>query len=180
MEVFYMKIINKLFGVIIFINICFFTLFVNVYATVISYPITGGAILFDTTTNKITGYTGSPTDIEIQSIIEGYQVKIIGDRSFIDCKSLQNIVVPNSITEIGIGAFRECDSIANFTISNNATILREGIFYGCDNLNTVVLPNNLVSIPRMIFFNCINLVNVKMPDNLQVINDSVFYGYYRK
>ncbi len=51
-------------------------------------------------TCQITDYTGSATELEIPSELDGYTVTNIGFEAFFGCKSLTSITIPNSVTYI--------------------------------------------------------------------------------
>ena len=70
---------------------------------------------------KITGYTGTSTEIEIPSEFDGYPVTSIGEGAFRYNKSLTNITVPDSVTYIGNGSFSYCTSLTSITIGNSVT-----------------------------------------------------------
>ena len=63
----------------------------------------------------VTRYVGNDTSVTIPNIIElngkTYKVTAIGEKAFLDCKSLTNITIPNSVTAIGYRAFVNCSSL---------------------------------------------------------------------
>ena len=90
-------------------------------------------------TAEITDYTGSATELDIPSEINGYQVTSIGDYAFDNCTFLTNITIPNSITGIGDGAFRSCATLANITIPNSVTNIGTHAFYRCISLTDITV-----------------------------------------
>ena len=64
-------------------------------------------------------------------------VTSIGDRAFLGCGSLSEIVIPSSVTSIGKGAFSCCDSLSEIVIPFSVTSIGDSAFYDCkfpDNL----------------------------------------------
>ena len=56
----------------------------------------------------------APQQLTSYTIKEG--TKVIGDRAFEDCKSLESINIPNSVTSIGSSAFTWCESLESIYI----------------------------------------------------------------
>ena len=65
-------------------------------------------------------------------------VRVICDRAFEGCGSLESITIPNSVTSIGDRAFWCCRSLESITIPNSVTSIGIAAFEGCDNLNTQI------------------------------------------
>ena len=61
----------------------------------------------------------APEQLTSYTIKEG--TKVIGDRAFSWCESLESINIPNSVTSIGIWAFYNCDSLESINIPNSVT-----------------------------------------------------------
>ena len=73
-------------------------------------------------------------------------VKVIGDWTFENCKSLTNINIPNSVTTIGEHAFSDCDSLTSINIPNSVTTIGDGAFEYCVSLTSITIPNSVVTI----------------------------------
>lgn len=100
----------------------------------------------------------------------------IGEGAFYECSSLEEIYSPPSVKVIKDKAFGGCTSL-------NSIILAEGIeeigaeaFVGCTSLEEVVIPLSVKTIARGAFKNCTNLKVVKMTEGLQELQDSAFEG----
>ena len=55
-------------------------------------------------------------------------VRVICDRAFVCCKSLESITIPNSVTSIGDRAFRVCDSLASIILPRSVVSIKGNPF----------------------------------------------------
>ena len=78
---------------------------------------------FTYTTNSgvitITGYTGSPTRLNVPGTINGYPVALIGFSAFANFTSLTTAILPASITNVGNGAFGGCPKLTGVYFQGN-------------------------------------------------------------
>ena len=132
-------------------------------------------LLYDGTA-KITGYTGSDTDITIPSQIDGYTVTSIGDRAFEDCTSLTSITIPDSVTTIGGLAFESCIRLTSITIPDSVTIIGEFAFSDCTSLTNITIPDSVTTIGEKAFSSCESLTNITIPDSVTTIGYCAFYS----
>lgn len=63
----------------------------------------------------------------------------IGEKAFMRCQGLLEIVVPESVREIGNYAFQSCTNLRKLTLSEGLQTIRWGAFWDCG-LTTVTLP----------------------------------------
>ena len=66
------------------------------------------------------------------SVLEG-----VGVGSFMNCKTLTGIVLPDTVKEIEMGAFSGCSAITSFVVGKEVTSLGAGSFIGCDKLTEI-------------------------------------------
>ena len=141
-------------------------------------------------------------DIEQYKIKEG--TKIICDRAFSWCSSLQEIAIPNSVTRIGDNAFSWCRSLQEIYIPNSVTsiggnpfarcnciikslskhfIVENNVLYNADkttliafisNQATFIIPNSVTSIGDSAFEWCDSLREIAIPNSVTSIGDSAF------
>lgn len=88
---------------------------------------------------KITGYSGTSSQVEIPSTLGGYQVASIGSYAFQGKTNITSVSFPVSLQEIGWYAFS-----------------------GCTGLDSLVLPVNLHSLGIKAFENCTGLTSVRV------------------
>ena len=79
---------------------------------------------------EITGYTGSPTDIEIPAQIDTENGKMlpvtsIGDSAFSQSK-LTSIDIPDNVESIGNNAFEYCRNLSSITFSSDSRLTSIG------------------------------------------------------
>ena len=75
--------------------------------------------------------------LDLESVKLPKSLKIIADKAFSNCWSLQEIVIPHGVTEIGYDAFAECWSLASVTIPNSVTSIEYHAF-AYSNLSKVI------------------------------------------
>ncbi|GEM_PF-1488816 len=86
-------------------------------------------------TVKITKYTGSDTDVEIPSEIDGYPVTSIGERVFQNNSTLTSVIIPNSVERIEKLAFSYCTRLRSITVPKSVTYIATRAFEYCRGLN---------------------------------------------
>lgn len=118
---------------------------------------------------KVTGYTGSDTELVIPSIIKGtrilsvagtdinycipgvsdiesvrveYGILIIGQSAFRNCDNLVRVELPDSLTNIVNDSFSYCDKLTSFTIPDSVKTFGNYVFSGTDNLETITVSSN--------------------------------------
>ncbi|WP_207652013.1 leucine-rich repeat protein, partial [Clostridium beijerinckii] len=123
---------------------------------------------------KITGYTGTNTDVTIPSKINGKNVTSIGNRAFDGRNDLTSITIPEGVTSIGDFAFNYCSGLTSITIPNSVTSIGDYAFYVCASLTSITIPNNVTSIGDSAFMYCGSLMSITIPDSVTSINNSAF------
>jgi|GEM_PF-2442639 len=88
--------------------------------TCVYYPVIGGNIKFDTATGTVTGYTGSPTTVDIPEQIANVDVTAIAANAFMGCVMFSSVTIPASVTSLGDAAFYSCTSLTAVYFEGNA------------------------------------------------------------
>lgn len=76
----------------------------------------------------------------------------IGDKAFLGCKHIEEVVLPSNIVSIGNSAFQYCDS-----------------------LKEIILPESITSIGDYAFSSCKSLESIYIPNGIEILGDSIFY-----
>ena len=123
---------------------------------------------------QVSGYEGTPVDIQIPSIYNKKPVTSIGASAFLDCTSLEKITLGNNIQTIFQSAFARCTSLADVILPNSLQIISASVFAYCRKLKNIELPRSLNLIGNYAFSSCSSLEEVMIPDGVTQINSSVF------
>ena len=87
----------------------------------------------------ITGVSPATGMVSIPEEIDGYCVKSIGDRAFLDCTDLVGVTIPNTVTNIDMFAFDGCTALVSVSIPSSVTTIDKDAFYGCKALTAVYI-----------------------------------------
>jgi len=102
-------------------------------------------------------------------------VKLIGDYSFYNCRSLTEITFSADLTHIGDVAFDLCLGFKHLSIPEGVTHIGGGAFAQVWNMTSVSLPSSLISIGGSAFSRCYALTAIVIPENVSHIGDSPNY-----
>jgi len=123
-----------------------------------TYWVYGGAA-------TVTGWTGSPTVLNVPSTENGHPVTSIQYDAFFDCYSLNTITITNSVTSIGFQAFYRCTSLTNVIIGTNVTSIGYGAFTYCSSLTSITFPRSVTSLGTGLFPGCTSLTTITVDTN---------------
>lgn len=99
----------------------------------------------------------------------------IGEKEFIDCTGLTNVIMNNSITSIGYCAFYRCTGLTQLVLPNSLRKISGSAFSGCTGLTGhLYIPNSVTTIGESAFSNCVGLTGVTLSNSLTSIGDGVF------
>ena len=66
---------------------------------------------------------------------------MVADSAFMNCKSLESVVIKNDVTYVGDSAFLGCTALESFTAEGVVENISDYAFYGCSALESFTLPN---------------------------------------
>lgn len=116
--------------------------------------------------------------IDLTGKINGgeYIITELGSESFKNCKSLEDIKLPDSVKEIGSGAFARCFNLKSFNIPDGVEDIESQIFLECSSLSSVKIPDSVKKIGNTAFANCKALTSIEIPSHIANIGDYAFGG----
>ncbi|MBP3361000.1 MAG: leucine-rich repeat protein [Clostridia bacterium] len=100
-------------------------------------------------------------------------VTSIGERAFLGCSSLTDIIIPNSVTSIGEWAFSYCDSLISIKIPSGITSIEDYTFSSCHNLTSVKIPDSVTKIGCFAFSSCHSLKSIVIPKSVTSIGSTI-------
>lgn len=103
----------------------------------------------------------------------------IGDKSFYNCYSLNNVTLPNSLTSIGNQAFYSNYAMENIKIPSGVTSIGTSAFENCTAMTFVNINSNEVSIGDNAFKGDTSLTAVTINSSGVTIGNNVFSGCTR-
>lgn len=90
------------------------------------------------------------------------------------CSALTTLVIPNTVTKIGKNAFKE-SGLTQITLPKSLTTIEASAFYKTK-LETITIPKNVTKIPEDCFYQCENLIRAMFPNTLTTIDARAFRG----
>ena len=73
-------------------------------------------------------------------------VRLISDKAFKGCTSLNNINLTPTLVSTDIHAFNGCTSLGNITLQTSLTLTSKGVFFQCKTLGNITLSSSLILI----------------------------------
>ena len=114
----------------------------------------------------------------LSSITIPDNVTDIKDYAFQGCTGLTSVVIPNSVVTIGGNAFQNCKGLTSLTIGNSVKTILSDAFAGCSKLTSVVIPNSVTFLGGYAFSGCGALVSATLSEGLTAISSHTFSSCY--
>jgi hypothetical protein len=92
----------------------------------------------------------------VEKYVVDADTEIIGKEAFRNCNSLDTIVL-NNVIEIKEHAFLNCSSLQSLVVPDSVTNIEYGAFYGCESLTDITIPDSVTYIGYEAFDKCKNL-----------------------
>lgn len=93
---------------------------------------------------------------------------------FIDCSSLERVILTEKVSSLDDDSFNGCSSLASINIPESVTSIGMYAFLGCKNLTDISLPNSITSIGYGAFANCYKLQSINIPEKIRILDKKVF------
>ena len=127
----------------------------------------------ETDSYKVTGYSGSATEIIIPEEYLGKAVTVIG-AALHQNTSVTKVTIPDSVTEISDVAFSGCTSLSEIQFGSGVRTVGYSAFANCSSLITLTLPDSVELIDGYGFSGCTSLVEVTFGSNFQWLGANAF------
>ena len=117
--------------------------------------------------------------LESATWLQYNNITSIGNKTFYNCYSLNNVTLPNSLTSIGNQAFYSNYAMENITIPSGVTNIGTSAFENCSGMTFVNINSDEVSIGDNAFKGDTSLTAVTINSSGLTIGNNVFSGCTR-
>lgn len=135
---------------------------------------------FDSKTQTIVDAVDLAGDVEIPTMINGIEVKNLGENLFKGNKTISSVTIPASIEKIAFNAFENCTALEKVTFLGNATsnplVFGNEVFKGCTALKDITFPANAGVISSGMFEGCTSLIKLPIAGVVVTIANNAFKG----
>ena len=115
-------------------------------------------------------------DLKFERAILGYGITSVGTHSFLNCKYLKSVYLPDTVIEINDFAFEGCTSLECVRLPERLIYLGNSAFFNCASLRDIWLPDRMRNIFDYAFYGCSSLRTIEIPDYVEHIG----YGAFRE
>lgn len=102
-----------------------------------------------------------------KEVIINEGVTNVSDSAFKNCKTLENITLPNSLETIDKNAFYQCSNLKEVSFPEGLKSIGEGAFYYTP-IESIYLPDSVESIGIDAFSMCRSLKNISLPKSVNL------------
>ena len=107
-------------------------------------------------------------------------IRVIFDRAFCDCASIESVKIPESVTTISNKAFKGCNitelSHPLLTIKNGVAIKNNKVLYWTNQSSSITIPDGVREIEYSAFYDNKTLSSVVIPEGVTTIGKEAFEG----
>lgn len=140
--------------------------------------------------------SGAFTESSIEEAIMTEGFRRIGNKAFLGCSVLRQVILPMSLKELGDFSLAGCEALKSISlpmmleqigayalsgtglksiqIPKSVYWIGDGAFSECRNLDGIEIEENVNSIPAKMFQGCVNLKKIKLHEQLSGIGDYAF------
>ena len=100
----------------------------------------------------------------------GNNLVTIEEDAFSNCKSLENIIIPDSVELMEEGVFSGCVALEEVVLPKGISRIEDAMFWGCSSLKKVVFyPNSVSKIGAGAFYKCTSLTEIVIPEGVTTL-----------
>ena len=88
---------------------------------------------------------------------------IIGQYAFLNCTSLENVLMPDTVTTIREGAFKNCTSLTDIKYSKKLESIENEAFLNCTGFSKFSVPSTVTSMGVNMLQGCTNIESLELP-----------------
>lgn len=108
----------------------------------------------------------------IEVVFEGAKTEL-DHFLFLDCTSLERVVLPDQLRKLPVWLFRNCTSLRDVTLPSALVELDDQIFENCTSLQELVIPDGVKEL-RFFARDCTSLERIVLPASLNKISEYTF------
>jgi len=105
---------------------------------------------------------------------DGISIKTIGFAAFLNCQSLESIILPSTLTKIGDSAFGGCTKLRMVVLNEGLKTIDRYAFSGCESIQSITLPSTVTKIGKYAFEDCESL------SEIVILNESDRHGIIKQ
>ncbi len=153
---------------------------------VVGFTFTKGQLKYTVTSSlskdrqlAVTGYEGSPVDLEIPTEVSTtagfFPVTSVGTKAFYGCGTLKTLDLGN-VASIGAKAFARCPSLTSLAVDEPVKTISSYAFYGCASLTSLSISGDGTVVDVSAFSECKNLKAVSFGGSGISVGTNSFYN----
>lgn len=119
-----------------------------------------------------TTFVNCPADYEGRVVVPD-GITDIGDRAFMFCNKVTEVILPESLQGIGLASFHGC-GFSHIKIPSSVTYIADTAFLCCTRLRELDLPEGMSVIANSLCCGCEELKRVSIPDSVVIIREGAF------
>ena len=125
---------------------------------------------------SISDWSGFIGNREIATIKLKNGIQTLGEQSFMTCKNLIKVEIPNSIKTINSWVFGYT-RIKELVVPNGVTTMKNHVCFECSQLETAIIGNGVPAIQSHAFYNCKKLTYVYIGSGVASIENNALNTY---
>ena len=137
-----------------------------------TWSMDGDGVLTISGTGAISAHPWDGADV--RSAVIGSGITEIGFDTFMECKELTSVSIPDTVTAIDDYAFSDCVSLCKIELPSGLKHIGQGAFSGCRSLQDVTIPESVTELGGYAFQGCKSLTAVAIPGSVFEVPEAAF------